>query len=487
MVDQAHRDAPEVPLSPRRRTAALVVLLIGLGMDVLDGSILYVALPTIQRDLSASGSHLQWLAAGYALPFALAMITGSRLGDIHGRRRVFLFGMVLFSATSLVCGLAGSVEVLIAARVAQGLAAALMVPQVMATIQVMYPPGRRGIAIAASSAVFAVTTVFGPVLGGLLLSLDIADLGWRVIFLVNVPICVLAAVATLMLVPESRASSAIRLDLVGVLLATLGMVALLYPLIVGAEQGWPLWSVVTLVLSVPLLALFVLHQRRRHSSPLVELSLFARRSFTGGLVVMMLCMGGVSGFSLVFTIYLQSGLGYDALAAALTQMPWGLAAAVFAVLSIGVLAPRLGRRVVAIGMAVTIVGMTALVGVTMTADGSTGGLVFLVPLALGGAGMGMGVALVFDFALHDVPVADAGSASGLLNTLQQVSIAMGVALVGALYFVLLPGTDPAAPAAEAAGSALSATVLLPLAMIAVALLAVRALPRFATQKEDDAA
>lgn len=455
MTDVTDRAVTTVP---RHRTAALVAVLLGMFMEVLDSSILNVALPTIREDLQATESALQWAVAGYALPFALAIITGSRLGDLYGRRRVFLIGVAAFVGTSVLCGFAVSTEMLVVGRVLQGLAAALMLPQTMAMIHVMYPPRERSGPLAATGALFAATTVLGPVLGAVLTELDVAGAGWRAIFFVNVPVGIVTVAAVLLAVPESRSATATRLDVGGLLLATAALVALLVPVVSGREAGWPAWSIVLLLTSPLLLALFVAHQRRRTDSPLVELSLFRRRSFAAGLVVITLAMGAITGFFFAVTIDLQSGRGFSPLGSALTGIPWGLASAVFAALAMRWLARRLGSRIVGIGLVITMVGLLYALLVLRATPAGLDGWSLTLPMIIGGAGMGLSVVLVFDYALAGVPDDDAGSASGVLNTFQQISGAVGVALVGTLYFAL----------SSAGADALAGTLVLPIAMVLAA-------------------
>jgi EmrB/QacA subfamily drug resistance transporter len=457
--------SPAATLNPRRRFLALLAVLGSMLMEVLDGSILNVAIPTIQEDLDAGAASMQWSVAGYLLPFALGMITGGRLGDLFGRRRILLAGTLLFVATSVVCGLAVTPGVLVVGRVLQGLAAALMLPQVMSTIHVMYPPRERGGPVAAAGALFATVSVLAPLLGAVLIELDVMGLGWRTIFLVNVPLGVLTAAAILLAVPESTSRTATRLDLPGVALATLAMTALLVPVVTGPEDGWPVWAVVLLATSPLSFWLFVRQQRRRTVSPLIELSLFRRRSFTAGLAVITLAMGGAVGFFFALTVYLQAGQGLSRLDAALAGAPWGLASAVLGAVTIGLIAPRFGSRVVTVGLAITTVGLLATLGVLLAANGPLSTWSLLVPMLVCGSGMGLAIALVFDFALFDVPVDDAGSASGILNTFQQVAGAVGVATVGTLYFALLPAAEPGI---QETTDAFVGALVLPIVMLVLA-------------------
>ncbi|MFC0528104.1 MFS transporter [Phytohabitans kaempferiae] len=455
----------------RRRRLALLVILLALFMDLLDNTIVNVALPPIQRELGASPSELQWVAAGYALSFALALITGGRLGDIFGRKRVFQVGVASFTLASALCGLAQTPGQLVAARVAQGVGAALMVPQVLSIIQVLFPPGERAKAMAAFGALAGVAVVGGPILGAVLTDGDVAGLGWRSIFLVNLPVGLFVLVAAALVVPESKAEHANRLDLPGVALVTLGLLLLVYPLVQGRELGWPLWTFASLAGSVVVLAGFVAYQRRRVDSPLVVLDLFRHRSFAGGLLVSLLFFGGVMGYFLVFTVYLQSGQGFSVLRAGLAGIPWGAAVPLFAGLSLGLFAPRLGRSALQLGLLL----VTASMVWQMALAGPDVSVLSLAPaLVVGGAGMGLIVALLFDFTLADVPVRDAGSASGLGTTVQQVGAAVGIAAIGAVFFAL--------PAGPGLSHAFRHTLWLPTAMFVAAFAASFLLPRRAAHR-----
>jgi EmrB/QacA subfamily drug resistance transporter len=478
-----------------RRRLALMVILLALFMDLLDNTIVNVALPPIQRELDAAYSAVQWVAAGYALAFALGLVTGGRLGDIFGRKRMFLFGIAGFTLTSALCGVAQTPEQLIAARIAQGAAAALMVPQVLSIIQVMYAPRDRGKAMAAFGGLAGLATVGGPILGAVLTEGDVGGLGWRLIFLVNVPVGVLALLAAAAVVPESRADRADRLDLPGVALVTLGLLMLVYPLIRGRELDWPAWTFASMAGSLLVFGAFVAYQRRRTISPLVELSLFRHRSFTGGLLVSLLFMGGVIGFFLVLTVYLQLGLGFSVLRSGLTGIPWGFAVPTFAGISVALLAPRLGRTVLRLGLALVIAAMFGLMWTARSGGADVSSLSLAPALFLGGVGMGLCVALLFDFALADVPLGAAGSASGLLNTVQQVGAAIGIAAIGAVFFGLVPGGEAGAGGSGAVSAAtrdaiaaqfsrdFATTLWFPVVMFAAALLATGLLPRRAAHHD----
>ncbi|BCB85248.1 MFS transporter [Phytohabitans suffuscus] len=455
----------------QQRRLALLVVLLALFMDLLDNTIVNVALPVIRDDLGASSSSLQWVAAGYALSFALGLITGGRLGDIFGRKRIFLIGIAGFTVASALCGAAQTPGQLVAARVLQGIGAALMVPQVLSIIQVLFPPGERAKAMAAFGALAGIATVGGPIVGALLTEGDVAGLGWRSIFLINLPVGVFTLLAAALVVPESKAEHANRLDLPGTALVTLGLLLLIYPLVQGREMG-PVWIWSSLAGSLVVLAVFVAYERRRVDSPLVVLALFRHRSFSGGLLVALLFFGGVFGYLLVFTVYLQAGQGYSVLRAGLAGIPWGAAVPVFAAISLAVFAPRLGRPVLQVGlvlMSVSMLWQMMLVGPGVTA------LSLAPALVVGGAGMGLILALLFDFTLADVPVQDAGSASGLGTTVQQVGTAIGIAAIGAAFFT--------GPTTSGLSVAFQRALWLPVGMFAAAFAASFLLPRKAQHRE----
>lgn len=248
--------------SPHRWLAFAVLLLAGF-MDLLDGTIVFVALPTIARDLGATFASLEWVVAGYTLAFALTLITGGRLGDIYGRKRVFLVGVAGFTLASVAAGLAPTAEMLIASRVVQGAMAGVMVPQVLSIAQVIFAPRERFAAFALYGIVLSLAAVVGPLLGGLLTELDLAGLGWRPIFLINFPVGVITVAAAVRLVPESRSPHPLRLDLVGVGLISAALLLLLYPLIEGQTLGWPAWTFAAMALSIPVFAAFAIWERRK--------------------------------------------------------------------------------------------------------------------------------------------------------------------------------------------------------------------------------
>ncbi|GAA3059610.1 MFS transporter [Kitasatospora albolonga] len=438
------------PVAPdRRRWLALAVVMTASLMDLVDVTIVNIAMPSIQQDLGAGFGALQWITAGYALAFAVGLITGGRLGDIHGRKRLFLLGITGFTLASALCGLAWSPDVLVAARVLQGATAALMVPQVLSIIHVSFPAEERGKVFGMFGAMVGMGAVLGPLLGALLTEWDLFGLGWRPIFLVNLPIGVAGLLMGLKYVDESRAPKALKLDLVGMVVGAVGLLMLLYPLTHGREAGWPLWGFVSMGLSVPVLALFVAYEKaktRRDGSPLVELALFRVRSFAGGIGVQ-LSFGLATGiFFLVWTLYLQLGLGWSALKAGLSGVPFSVAVSVAAGISVQVLVPRFGRKVLQAGALVMAAGT-----LLYLAEAARYGLAIApwqmaLPLVVMGLGMGLIVAPLTDLVLSEVPREHSGSASGIVNTTQQLGFALGLGLSSVAFFRVVDAADPAVQA-----------------------------------------
>jgi EmrB/QacA subfamily drug resistance transporter len=434
----ANGEVPPTP-NPRRWLALTVVLAAGF-MDLLDVTIVNVAVPSILRDLRAAYTQIEWIVAGYVLGFAAVLITGGRLGDIFGRKRLFLVGVGGFTIASALCGLAQNPAMLIGARFLQGAMAGLMVPQILAIIHVTFPAEERGKAFGLWGGILGSASVAGLIIGGLLVQWNLFGLEWRPIFLVNVPVGLAAMVAAWLVVPESRSPSAPRLDLVGMALAVTGVLLLVYPLAEGRSLGWPLWTFLLMAGAVVVLALFIAYERwrtRTVGSPLVVLSLFRARSFASGMVVWLIFWVAFGGFFLVWTLYLQVGLGWTPLRAGLTAVSFAVGAAAGAGVSVQMLTPRFGRRVLLVGALLSAVGFGGYIWVGSHYGPAIHSWQMVVPLVVVGVGFGLVVAPMIDAILTEVPVRDAGSASGLVSTNQQVGMALGVALVGVLFFALL--------------------------------------------------
>jgi EmrB/QacA subfamily drug resistance transporter len=440
----------------------LVVLLAAGFLGTLDFFIINVALPAIQADLHASFAQVQLVIAAYGLAYAVCLITGGRLGDICGRKRVFLAGVAGFTLASALCGLARNPHALIAARVLQGVAGAMLFPQVLSIIQVTFPAHERGRAFGAYGVVAGAASFSGIVLGGLLVQTNLLGLGWRPIFLVNLPVGLAALVAGWFVVPESRVPTARRLDLGGVALVSVALFLLAYPLVEGREAGWPWWTFACLAGAPPALALFIRYERRvlaRGGSPLVELALFRNRVFVIGLATTLAFCSGLSAFFLTVTLFLQSGLGLSPTSASLAFAPFAVGY-LAASASTGRLSRRLGSRVILAGSATMAAALAGLIVLART-YGAALSVVEVMPVLLCyGVGQGLVFPVLITTALSRVPSSEAGSASGVLATVQQVAFSMGVAVIGSVFFgVLGPGMGPRAHAV-ALGAALACNVCL---------------------------
>ena len=446
--------APPTVAEHRPSLVTLLLMLSGTFMVVLDFFIVNVALPAIQHDLRAGSSALQLVVIGYGLANAAALITGGRLGDLHGRRRLFAIGIALFTAASAACGLAPNPEALIAARIVQGIAGALLQPQVLAMLGMLYSGAARARAFAAYGLALGLGAASGQLIGGVLIDADLFGLGWRNCFLINVPIGLVALLLTPRVLPaphgpaSGSATAASRLDVPGMLLIAAALTATVFPLALGREQGWPLWSVVSLVAALPLLALFWRWQQRlaaRDGSPLVAPALLAQAPFVLGLVVTLVFYSGNASFYFVLALYLQQGLGLSPLASGL----------VFTTLAVGFFATsmaspwfarRLGRQAIFAGALMLAAGHALLFA--LLGELSAQRVVWMLPaLLVQGCGLGMVMAPLVATVLAGLPAQHAGVASGVLATTQQVGNALGVALIGILYYGVL-GDAGGAPATQ---------------------------------------
>ncbi|MFE0100091.1 MFS transporter [Streptomyces sp. NPDC059009] len=429
------------PSPPALRPLGLLTILLGAALSSIDFFIVNVALPSIESDLHASAATLEMVVAGYAVAYAVLLVLGGRLGDAFGRRRLFLWGVAAFGLTSLACGLAPGAWWLVAARVAQGAAAALMLPQVLATIHATTRGERRAKAVARYGAVGGLAGLLGQVLGGALVAADLGGTGWRAAFLVNVPIAAVALVVGARTVPDSRAGQPARGDATGTVLFAAALLALLLPLTEGRAAGWPLWSVLLLA-AAPLLAVaFGAVERRAErtgGSPLLPPSLLREPGVRQGLALGLPIFIGFSGFMFEFAILLQQGLRYGALEAGLTVIPMGLTQA-----PASMLVPRLVRRwgprvmgaaAVVHGAGLVVLGLTVL----WTPWDGLGPLAFAPGLLLCGLGQGVQLALYYRIVLAAVPAARAGAGSGLAATVQQSCLAVGVATLGSVFLALVP-------------------------------------------------
>jgi MFS family permease len=407
-----------VRASPGRSWAPLTVLMFGTFMFVLDFFIVNVALPSIQHGLRAGEGAVEWVVAGYAIATAVLLVTGGRLGDRFGRRRMFTVGLVIFIATSAACALAPDPGVLVAARVVQGVGAALMAPNILSILGVVYTGPDRVRAISVYGMVMGLAATSGQLIGGILIRTDVAGLGWRAIFWINVPIGVAALLAAPRLIPESCDQNGSRLDLTGVALITACLVAVVLPLVEGRLAGWPAWSWAMLGAAVPLAVAFGVHQRRkadRGGVPLLNPRVFASRPLRAGLLTQTVFWCQQAAGYLVLGLYLQQGRGLSPLSAG----------GVFTFLAVGYLATsfrapaltmRFGRSVIAAGAVIAALGDAALYLATAHA-GASGSVAWLFPgLLLLGAGQGLCITPLTTTVLSHADPATAGSVAGALST-----------------------------------------------------------------------
>ncbi|MFI6806442.1 MFS transporter [Streptomyces luteogriseus] len=421
----------------RRRWFALAIVMTAAFMDLVDVTIVNIAIPSIRQESGASFSQIQWITAGYALAFAAGLITGGRLGDIHGRKRIFLVGIGGFTVASALCGLAVNPEMLVASRFLQGGMAALMVPQVLSIVHATFPAHERGKVFGMFGAVVGLGAVSGPLLGALLTEWNLFGWEWRSIFLINLPVGVAGLILGSRFITESKAPRALKLDLVGVALVTLGLLMLLYPLIRGRELDWPVWGYVSMGGSLVVLAVLVAYERRkaaRDGSPLVELPLFKVKSFAAGIAVQTVFGIALGVFFLVWTLYMQVGLGWRPLKAGLTGVPFSIAVSAAAGMSVQMLVPRFGRKVLQAGALVMGAGVLLYIWEAGHYGLTIAPWQMALPLVVMGVGMGLIVAPLTDAILSEVPREHAGSASGLINTVQQMGNALGLALVSVVFF-----------------------------------------------------
>jgi EmrB/QacA subfamily drug resistance transporter len=432
----------------RHRGLAMGVLIFASFMDLMDATIVNVALPSMQRDLGASPSQLEWIVSAYLLAFAVLLITGGRLGDIVGRRRVFLSGVIGFTVASVLAAVAPNAGFLIAVRALQGGCAALMVPQVLSSAQVLYPPSQREAVFGAIGAVSGLAAVIGPVLGGWLVTADLAGLGWRTIFLINVPVGLLLVAAAVRWVPDSRADRPLRLDLLGVGLAGFGVLGVVYPLVEGRSLGWPTWIWVVFAAGVAVLGVFVAESRgrqRRDGSALLPMGLFANRGYSAGLVTQTAFQGALGGFSLATAIYLQLGLGFSAIDTGLTLLPFSLGAMAGTVIAVP-LSTKVGKPVMTAGALIQAGATLWVMHEVRAAGADLSGWDLAAPFAIAGVGLILLVIPLIDVALARVPLDQAGAASGAYGTFQQFGAALGIAITGVVFF-----DDAAARFANASG------------------------------------
>ncbi|MGA9857613.1 MAG: MFS transporter, partial [Solirubrobacteraceae bacterium] len=438
-----------------------IVVIVSGVMDLLDSTIAQTAAPAIRRDLGGSYADLEWITAAYTLAMSATLLLGSRLGDVFGRRRVLLVGMAGFVAASALCAVTPSAQTLIAARALQGALAAIMVPQGFGLIRELFGEAGQQRALGVFGPVMGLAAVVGPLLGGALVNLDVLGTSWRAIFLVNVPIGLIALVIGHRHLPNAAPTRpGARLDAPSVLLAMGGGVALVYPLIQGREHGWPAWSFGLLAVGLVLLAAFAALQARRARqgrAPLVEPSVLRRRPYVAGLAVVVGFIGAMGGMMIALNVMFQAGLGFTPLACGVATVTIPLGAIGGSITSSALLT-RIGRRTMHIGIVTMAVGLLIVDGVLRSATGGVTAWELAGPLAVTGFGMGMVFVPMFDVILAGVAPHEIGSASGLLESIQQLAMSVGIAAVGTVLFDRLGAAHGAAAFVGAADHALLVAV-----------------------------
>ena len=457
MADRASSPAQPQPLRPGpepRRWLMLPVVLLAMFMAGFDIWVVNVAAPSLQRDLHVSDAALQLIVGGYAFMYASGMVTGGRLGDLLGYRRMFMIGVASFAAASLLCGLAQSPAELVAARLLQGLTGAAMVPQVLALITAIFPVSERSRALSWFGVTIGLSFVSGQILGGLLLQANVLGLTWRPIFLVNVPVGAAALIAAALVIPRTGGQRRPRLDPVGALGVSGSLALALVPLTLGHDEGWPAWTWVSMAASVPAFVLTVIWERRlarRGGEPLLDLALFRDRAFSAGIGVNSALLFFFGSFMFVLTLLLQIGLGQSPLHAGLETGPLALTFTLMSILGPRMSA-RFGPRSITIGAGLDIFGTIALIATGMRYGGHLTAWGLAPATAVIGLGQGLAMPSLIGAALAGVPRDRAGAAAGILTTMQQFGTAAGIAVIGAVFYDRL-GDVPSR------GSSVSAMVL----------------------------
>jgi EmrB/QacA subfamily drug resistance transporter len=423
--------------SHKFRKIALVIVSLGFIMDLLDSTIVNIAIPSIQTNLHATYADIQWILAGYTLTFAVLLIIGGRMGDVFGYKKLFMIGMGCFTIASLLSGAAPNINILIFARLLQGSMAALMVPQVISIMQIMYKPEERGGINGLFGMMGGAAASLGPVIGGLLIKANVFHLDWRPIFLINVPVGIFGLFMAFKYLPRGKSPHPLKLDITGTFIIMIAILLLVYPLIEGRALGWPLWSYIMMVAAIPFLLLFVYQQKKRDKldgSPLVVPSLFKNRSFGLGMAVTMIFEMVMIGFFLTFGLFLQIGIGYSPIHAALTGIPVAIGIAMTMALLGEKLLPKLGRLAMNIGVGIMAVGLIATSYIFHHYTYLVHSWQLIPGLLCVGIGMGFVFGSLFAAVLNGVDPKHAGSASGVFNAIQQVGGAIGIAVVGVIFF-----------------------------------------------------
>jgi EmrB/QacA subfamily drug resistance transporter len=421
---------------PRAAWAVLAVVLIADVMDLLDSTITVIAAPTISAGLHGGPELIKWLGASYALSLGVLLVTGGRLGDRYGRRRTFLIGIAGFTAASLACGLAWDPASIIVARLIQGAFGALLIPQGFGILGSVFPREHIGKAFSAFGPILGLSAVGGPLLAGVLIDANLFGLSWRPMFLINIVLGVAGLVAGLRLLPRDRGDASVRIDVAGSVLLAGTMLGLLFGLIEGSTSGWTALPIAAMAAGLACFAAFCQRQRTA-VAPLIKPSLLRNRGFTAGLIVGLVVFAAIGGLIYAVSLYLQRGLGYSPLRAAVVGFAPVAAGLVIASVASMNLLGRLGRKLTLAGIVVTVAGVGWLL---LLVTGSTPTAASLAPaMTVIGLGMGATFATIYDIAIGDIDPAEAGSASGSLSSIQQLANAIGPAIITTIYFDALSG------------------------------------------------
>ena len=420
-----------------RRRVMLPVVLVAMFIAQFDLYVVNVALPVLQHELSASDTQLELFVGGYAFTYAAGLITGGRLGDHFGHGKMFTLGMGLFGVASLACGLAPDAGWLVVFRLVQGATAAIMIPQVLALITAAFPPQERGKALSWFGVVMGVGAVAGQVLGGVLLQVASGENGWRIIFLINVPIAIATLIFGRKNLPDAVTSSRSKIDFAGMALLTAGLALVLFPVVVGRSAGWPFWAWALLILAVPVLAGTLLWERRvsriGRMAPVLPLPLFREPAFVLGLALSIALFSAFFSFVFCLTLVLQNGLGLNPLLAGATFGPLGVAFAIGSISARSFVA-RYGAAVIIAGTVLVAIALLAMELILAASGGEAQAWLLAVPMAVVGLGNGIAVPAVIGQVLSRISPERAGGAAGVLTTAQQFSSALGIAVIGGFFF-----------------------------------------------------
>ncbi|WP_406474816.1 MFS transporter [Streptomyces sp. NBC_01615] len=456
------------PPSPRTRWVILGVVLAADVLDLLDSTITNIAAPTIAKDLGGGTTLIQWLGASYALALGVLLVLGGRLGDKYGRRTLFLTGLAGFTAASVACGLAPSPGTLVAARLAQGAFGALVIPQGFGILGATWPRDQIGKAYSLFGPVMGLSAVGGPILAGFLIDTDIGGLGWRAMFLINLVLGGAALLTAARLLPRDTGDRTVTVDGPGSALLAATMLTLLSALIESSAHGWTTTNLLLLTAGAALFAAFC-HRQRTAANPLIQPSLLHNRGFTSGLVLGIVFFAAVAGLLYVVSLFFQQALGRSPAGAALGLMPLS-AGIVIAAIACYRLIGTLGRRLVLLGLLITLAGTGYLLALVAISGTDTGSWALVPPLLVIGLGMGTCFGSIYDVTVGDIAQSEAGSAGGSLGAVQQLANAIGAAAVTTVYFRALKPTG----GGEAHATTLSLTAVAAVTLLCCPL--VRLLP-----------